>query len=124
MNKKILIVEDEVEIARLLQVNLRVDGYDTVIANSGEDGLRETDGNRPDLIMLDLKLPGISGWDVLTRLKDDTDNKNIPVIVMTAAVGNGQTEKLYNMGASLVVAKPFQYDEVLNQLNNILNGAG
>ena len=84
MGKTILVVEDEQDIADLIAFNLAHEGFKVVQADSGEDGLNKAKANNPDLIILDLMLPGMNGLDVCRVLKSDDETRSIPVIMLTA----------------------------------------
>ena len=106
--ESILIVEDEEDIAELLEYNLQRNGYDPVSVGSGEDGLNHAREFNPDLILLDLMLPGLSGLEVCRRLKQDPDTAGIPVIMLTA---KGEEEDIiagFEAGADDYITKPFR----------------
>lgn len=116
----ILVIEDELNVQRFLKANLSISGYRVLIAGDGEEGLKLVQSEHQDLIFLDLRLPGISGWDVLTRLKSEQESAGIPVIVMTASIyGNGEEQALA-MGAVEYMAKPFTVDTLLNIVRKYL----
>lgn len=84
MMSKILIVEDEPDIVELLAYNLHQAGFETTTASNGEDALRHVNIHPPDLILLDLLLPGVDGLEVCQMLKDNPETAHIPVIMLTA----------------------------------------
>jgi DNA-binding response OmpR family regulator len=117
---KILVIEDEVNVQRFLKANLNASGYHVYIADDGEKGLQLVQSQHHDLIFLDLRLPGISGWDVLVRLKSEEEFAGIPVIVMTASIhGNGE-ERALAMGAADYITKPFTVDKLLTVVRKYL----
>ena len=111
----ILIIDDEENFQKMLRANFVARGYDVASAREGEEGLRLTQLNHPDLIMLDLKLPDISGWDVLDRLKGNPELKDIPVIVMTASTTRPRESRMQGQIASFMT-KPFGADELMQQV--------
>jgi DNA-binding response OmpR family regulator len=114
MSERILIIEDEVNIARVLQLELEFEGYSTGIAYSGTDGLIIYREQSWDLVLLDLMLPGLSGLDVLRRIR--ADEQQVPVILLTAK--NSVEDKVsgLDLGANDYVTKPFQMEELLARI--------
>lgn len=114
MSERILIIEDEENIARVLQLELEFEGYATGIAYSGTDGLIIYREQSWDLVLLDLMLPGLSGLDVLRRIR--ADQSQVPVILLTAK--NSVEDKVsgLDLGANDYVTKPFQMEELLARI--------
>ena len=117
---KVLVIDDEQNLLKLAGVNLRARGYQVLTASDGEKGLKLARLEHPDLILLDLMLPGISGWDVLMSLKADRKLRKIPVIILTAAEQQGEENKTRSMKASGYLAKPFGVDQLLWQVQKNL----
>jgi len=116
----ILIVEDEEDIAELLEYNLQRSGYQPTAVYTGEDGLLESREAVPDLILLDLMLPGLSGLEVCRRLKADPATADIPVIMLTA---KGEEEDIiagFDAGADDYVTKPFRPKVLLARVKAVL----
>lgn len=116
----ILIIEDEEDIAELLEYNLHRKGYQAESAGTGESGLQLAQDARPDLVLLDLMLPGLSGLDVCRRLKADTETAGIPVIMLTA---KGEEEDIiagFNAGADDYITKPFRPKILLARVEAVL----
>lgn len=119
-NEHVLIVEDDEDIAELLEYNLQRQGYRPSCAGTGEEGLREAREGKPDLILLDLMLPGLSGLDVCRALKDSEATAGIPVIMLTA---KGEEEDIvagFNAGADDYVTKPFRPKILLARVQAVL----
>jgi DNA-binding response OmpR family regulator len=110
----LLVIEDETSVQKLLKANLAASGYRVLVAGDGEEGMRLVKREQPGLIFLDLRLPGISGWDVLAWLKSDRKFASIPVVVMTASVHSKGEEKARAMGAADYMVKPFAVDKLLS----------
>jgi DNA-binding response OmpR family regulator len=91
-----------------------------LIASDGEQGLKLIESERPDLILLDIKLPGISGLDVLKSLKGNSSLSDIPVIIATASAGLVNAEKSRELGAAGFLIKPFSIDKLVLQLKQVL----
>lgn len=119
---KVLVVENELNIQKLVKANLTASGYQVVVADNGEEGLRLAQLKKPDLLLLDLMMPGMSGWDVLAALKADRKLQGTPVLIMTAAVKEGKEDedKARMMGAAGYLAKPFTADELLGKVKQVL----
>ena len=110
---KILIVDDEVDIIDFLSYNLKKQGFDIITANSGEECLGKVNESLPDLILLDVMMPGISGIQTCKRLKKNIKTKDIPVIILTAKTTETDVVIGLNSGADDYIVKPFS----LNILN-------
>jgi len=117
---RVLLVENEENIQKLIKVNLAASGYDVLIASEGEKGLELARQKIPDLILLDLRLPGMPGWDVLTERKAEPQLKDIPVVIVTAMVGQANEAKARDMGAAGYLGKPFTAGEVLREVRKAL----
>ena len=117
---KILVIEDELNIQKLAKANLTASGYEVLVAGNGEEGLRLAQQEHPNLILLDLRLPSMSGWDVLMILKANQKLRKIPVIIMTATVPQGEEYKFPSMRTAGYLNKPFVVDELLRQVKQAL----
>ena len=105
--EKILVVDDEEDILELVRYNLTREGYNVLCASTGEEGLNKAKSKLPDLIILDLMLPGIDGLDVARSLKNDNNTKNIPIIMLTAKGEEADVVTGLEMGADDYISKPF-----------------
>jgi two-component system alkaline phosphatase synthesis response regulator PhoP len=105
--KKILVVDDEEDILELVRYNLAREGYKVLCASSGEDGLKAAKSEKPDLIVLDLMLPGIDGLDVTRRLKGDPATRRIPIVMLTARGEESDIVAGLELGAEDYITKPF-----------------
>jgi DNA-binding response OmpR family regulator len=110
--KKILIIEDEKNIALLLKMFLEHDSFEVFTAGNGLDGIKMAQELSPDLILLDIVLPGISGYLVCKNLKEDEKTKSIPVIVISARTSKEDIEKIFSSGAQDYIAKPFSLPQI------------
>jgi len=120
---RILVVEDEPNLRKLIKTNLAASGYEVVTAADGEEGLNLAKEERPDLILLDIRMPGMSGWDMLIALKTNPKVKKVPVIIMTASVPEESEEyKMRSMRAAGYLVKPFGVDVMLNKVKETLAG--
>jgi len=115
--KRILIIDDEPEIAEMVGGRLREDGYDIVVASNGEEGLRKVQLMKPDLIVLDVMMPKLDGAEVHAKLKANKRTRDIPIIFLTAlktAVHNFALGR--DVGTYTIFSKPFDYDELLGTI--------
>lgn len=117
---KILIIEDEKDIVQTLEYNLKKEGYDVIKAFDGIQGLKLVGETSPDIILLDLMLPGIDGLEICKRVKKDQKTENIPIIILTAK--GEETDKVVGleMGADDYITKPFSMREVIARIKAIL----
>ena len=109
---KILLIEDEPSNSRLMEVTLRPLGYETLVRADGSSGLEAAHDEAIELIVLDIALPKLDGWQVLERLRSDPHTTAIPVLVLTAHVGDENLSKAADGGADVFMTKPFQPDDL------------
>lgn len=118
----VVCIEDEVEMIELVRLILKNRGFEVIGAMSGEDGLETIARVNPDLVLLDLMMPDMSGWDVYQRMKADDEMQNIPVIVITARAENiDKTLGLHIARVQDYITKPFSPAQLLNSIKRILN---
>jgi two-component system sensor histidine kinase/response regulator len=117
---KILIVDDAVDTVELLKKRLRFEGYDTAEAYDGEEGLKRVAEYNPDLIILDVMMPKLDGYDVCQRLKSDENTKYIPVLMLTAKSEVEDKVKGLDIGADHYLAKPFDYKELSARVRSLV----
>jgi DNA-binding response OmpR family regulator len=113
MEQTVLIIEDEKLIIVSTQMVLEAAGFRVESATNGEDGIAKARSMAPDLILLDIMMPGIDGWETLTRLKRDAETSNIPVVIFTAREHARGHQKSSEMGAADYFRKPFEPDELI-----------
>lgn len=122
--KKVLMVDDDQSIRRICQVTLKSVGkWEVVLAESGYDGLELARKESPDVILLDVMMPGMDGPTTLLKLREDDQLKHIPVILMTAKVQPQEVEQYTRLGASGVISKPFDPLTLPNEIKKLVNGA-
>lgn len=117
--KLILAIDDEKDILRLLQYNLEREGYQVLCAKSGEEGLEAARSKRPDLIILDLMLPGMDGLEVCKVLRANKDTKNIPILMLTAKSSEIDQIVGLELGASDYITKPFSVKVLSARVKNV-----
>jgi len=121
MPKKILFIEDESDLQKTFSDVLEKKGYEIIMALDGEVGLKLAKSKNPDLILLDLILPKIHGFDVLKELKSDPKTKNIPIIVLTNLEGMADINKAIELGATTYLVKAhYSLDEVIKKIEGVL----
>jgi len=118
--EKILVVDDEEDILELLKFNLSREGYRVFCALSGEKGLTSARGELPDVIVLDLMLPGIDGLQVTRRLKEDRATKDIPIVMLTAKGEEADIVTGLELGADDYVTKPFSPRVLIARIRAVL----
>jgi len=117
--KRILIIEDDAHIAEGLRLNLSIKGHDVRVALDGPSGLREWKAWRPDLIVLDIMLPGIDGYQICRRLREDA-RLNVPIIMLTARDTLDDRIHGLDIGADDYLVKPFALSELLARIQAVL----
>jgi len=122
--KKIMIVDDEVNIRTALKYRLKKEGYSVLLAVDGLEALDKVALERPDLIILDLMLPRMDGYEVLKRLKGDPQTADIPVIVLTARGEKEDRARSLELGAASFMAKPFSPRQLVAEVKRALGDAG
>ncbi len=120
LNKTVLVVEDNDLNMRLFHDVLEARGYNILQAKDGMGGWRIARKHRPDLILMDIQLPDVSGLDVTKRLKDDETLKSIPVIAITAFATPGDEEKFWEGGCDAYIAKPISIPNFLQTLERLV----
>ena len=120
MAKKILIVDDEPDMLSVASFRLHKSGYEILSATDGEAALKSIDCYMPDLILLDLKLPLVSGYDICRHIKSSPKLKKIPVIIFTASVGIDLEEKMKELKADDYLVKPFNAEIMLKKVEKFI----
>jgi two-component system cell cycle response regulator DivK len=106
MPKRILVVEDDPDNRRIVAKVLSVEGYDVIEATDGIEALAQARAERPDLILMDLALPNVDGWEATRRLKSDPETRTIPVVALTAVAMRGDEEQARAAGCDDYLPKP------------------
>ena len=118
--QKILVIEDDEDIRTVVTTRLKRAGYETIIAADGMDGLRRFYGDRPDLVVLDIAMPVMDGWQVLERLREVSE---VPVLILTAATQERDKLRGLRSGADDYITKPFSGEELLARIEVALRRA-
>ena len=120
MTKKKILVVDDTEFNRDLVVQLLEDDYDIVIAENGEEALQQTESERPDLILMDLGMPVMDGWEATRRLKANDRLKSIPVIAVTSHAMVGDEVEARRAGCDDYLPKPIDEDLLMKKIKEFI----
>ena len=123
MAKRILVVDDEVRIVTVIQKRLESAGYEVITAMDGTEALTKARSENPDLIVLDLILPKLNGYQVCSVLKRDSFYKQIPILMLTARSQERDVDEGMRVGADAYMTKPFKNDMLLWQIEQLLSKA-
>ncbi len=121
---RILVADDDPSILRLLQLNFELEGFEVHTASDGEDALAKARSASPDVIVLDVMMPGLDGLEVCRRLKEDGAMRTVPIILLTALGQERERREGMAVGASHYVMKPFDPDSLIRVVKGTLAGAG
>jgi len=117
MRTKILLIDDDLTLLHLLSQYLRESGFEVFEASNGPAGLRLAYGEKPDLVLLDVMLPGMDGWEVCTRLRELTD---LPIIMLTAKTNEADKLRGFSLGVDDYVTKPFSFTELVARIQAVI----
>jgi DNA-binding response OmpR family regulator len=116
---RVLVVEDEPDVAELSRFNLHKEGYEVTVLGNGGDAIRHAREGQPDVVLLDIMVPQLNGWEVCRRLKQDPDTRRIPVIMVTGRVDEGDKVLGFELGADDYVTKPFSPRELVARVRAV-----
>ena len=117
---RILVVDDEIYIVHILDFSLGMEGYEVVTALDGEQALEKARSEKPDLIVLDIMMPKLDGYETCKRLKADPETKDVPVILLSAKGRNVDQKVGFEVGADDYITKPFSPRKLVERINAIL----
>jgi two-component system, cell cycle response regulator DivK len=116
----ILIVEDETDLRKLYVEQLAISGFDVIEAANGADALTRTETEAPDVVLMDLSLPVVDGWEATRRIKSDTRTAHILVVALTAHDGSGELQRARNAGCDWFVPKPCPPDALITEVRRVI----
>ena len=116
----ILIVEDQSELRQLYAHELTMSGFDVIEAANGAEAITHTSERFPDIVLMDLSLPIVDGWEATRRLKIDTRTAHIPVVALTAHDGSGELQRATRAGCDWFVPKPCQPHDLIEEVRRVL----
>lgn len=120
-NKKILIVEDDIALRNVYETRFKLEGYDVLVSGDGEEGLSIAVKEKPDVVVLDLMMPKISGMDVLDILKSTPETKKIPVLILTALAQESIKTKGFVFGANeFMVKSESKLEDIVQKVKSML----
>jgi len=119
--KKILVVDDEVDLVKTIRFSLEGEGYTVLVSYNGEDALNQARKEAPDLVLLDIMLPKLDGYKVCRLLKFDERYKHIPIIMLTAKTQEKDKTLGVETGANEYITKPFDMDGLIGKIKTYLN---
>jgi len=124
INQRILVIEDDTNIQELIKYNLEKNGYRVIVADNGVDGLKEAIANIPDLILLDIMLPGLDGLEVCKRLRMEKFTRKVPIFMLTAK--SEELDKILGLelGADDYITKPFSIKELIARIRAVMRRIG
>lgn len=120
MAKKILVVDDEVDLVDTLAMRLEDDGYEVLKALDGKEGYEKAQASKPDVIILDLRMPRMDGFQVCRLIKFDESLKDIKVLILTAHSSENDRKACLAVGADALLAKPYNYAELLQTVSQMV----
>jgi len=120
MAKKIMVVDDEPDILTTVGKILELNGYEVITAVNGRDCLSKLNANTPDLILLDIMMPEMNGWDVAARIKENPRWNTIPIVFLTAK-GDVMSKSMGSLAAEDYITKPFDIKDLKNRVEKALN---
>jgi DNA-binding response OmpR family regulator len=121
--RRILLVDDEPSIVKMVGKRLEVEGFELLVAVDGQEALAKAKADQPDLIILDLMLPKLNGYEVCTMLKQDTRYQKIPILLFTAKAQEKDEKLGMECGADAYVRKPFRAQELLEKIRALLEAS-
>jgi len=124
MNKKILVVDDEDDILHFLELVLEEKGYDVITASGGHEALTRAQMDKPDLVLLDIMMPQMDGWEVLKLLRVDEETTRIPVAMLSARIEAKDRVQGLQEGAIDYICKPFSLQELFEKIDAIFQAQG
>ena len=119
----ILVIDDDAVSREALSVLLGEEGYEVLTASGGEEGMKTVEEYRPDLLLLDMMLPGMDGLEVISRIRRQPDLARVRIIALTGDVTRERLQNVFESGADQFVAKPFRIPELLDSVREILRPA-
>jgi CheY-like chemotaxis protein len=116
--KRVLVIDDDLPIRGMLAAALRQHGFQVLLAGDGNEGQRALTIHKPDVVLLDLAMPGVNGWDFLQRLRETGHLGSIPIVVVSAHLGV-QPQALLQMGVSAILPKPFHLPDLITLIEHL-----
>jgi two-component system cell cycle response regulator DivK len=116
----VLIVEDQSDLRQLYAQELTISGFDVIEAGNGLEAISHTSAHFPDVVLMDLSLPIVDGWEATRRLKNDSRTAHIPVVALTAHDGSGELQRATRAGCDWFVPKPCPPHDLIEEIRRVL----
>lgn len=120
MSKTILVVDDEQDLLDLMEIILGGEGFNIITASNGQEAINKLKETIPDLVLLDVMMPIMDGWQTLKNIKTTKETSHLPVVMVTAKIGDDDRMRGLREGATDYIGKPFAPREVVNRIKTIL----
>jgi CheY-like chemotaxis protein len=117
---KLVVAEDEAALAKVLKLRLEMEGFEVRTAGDGAEAMRLIQADRPDLLLCDLMMPVMDGYELTRAIKSDPNLRSIPILILTALKAARETEKLSRLGADGFASKPFDSKELTAQIRKLI----
>ncbi len=121
--KRVLMVDDDPLVVKLVQTALAAEGLDVIAATNGAECLLAVEAHHPDLVILDVAMPVLDGFETLRALRNKAATASLPVIMLTAREANSDVARGWATGADLYITKPFEIEELMLAVNRLLEGS-
>jgi CheY-like chemotaxis protein len=118
--KKVLIIEDHRDLRELLRAHIHLKGFTAVTAKNGKEGIETAIAEKPDLILMDIMMPEMNGWEATRILRGITETKEIPILAVTAIFRSSDLESCIEAGCNDYISKPFTLEELRNKINGLI----
>lgn len=122
--QRILVVDDDEHIRKSLAQYLEMEDFDVDVASSGPEALSRAGRQAPDLVLLDIMMPGMDGFEVVEKLRQETATRQVPIILLTARGQDTDVIKGYQLGVSSYLTKPFNLDELVDTIREVFEADG
>jgi putative two-component system response regulator len=121
VNKRILVVDDDAMNREVMEAFLNLESYDVLLASNGKQGLSLAEQKKPNLIILDVRLPDILGYEVCEILKNNTETKSIPILMVTGFDAKEDRERAMQVGVDEFLSRPFEGEALIERVNHLLS---
>ena len=121
MSKRILAVDDELDVILIIKTALQSEGFEVLTANNGDEGIEMAREHLPDLILLDVMMPGKTGFDVVAALNEEDATASIPVIMLTGLSDRARIQQALDSGIQYYVVKPFDFHDLITKVNMVFD---
>ena len=119
--KTVLIIEDDPVVRGILELNLVDEGYTIISAEDGMEGVRTATEKLPGIILMDMRLPGLTGWEATQRLKSQPETNHIPIVALTAQSTSEDLRRCFEAGCDAFMTKPIQFTQLFTKIEMLIN---